>query len=55
MFESISNSDHWSTDDSWCGSKEILMKSLGVEVNQIPLLGIIEMGIMNLVLKDLQG
>ena len=36
MFESISNSDHWSTDDSWCGSKEILMKSLGVEVNQIP-------------------
>ena len=52
MFESFSNSDHWSEDDRLCGSKGILKK---FEVNQISLFGIIGIGIMDLVEEVLQG
>ena len=53
MFESFSNSDNWSEGDRWCGSKGILKKNCHkFEVNQISLLGIIEMSIMNLVGKS---
>ena len=52
MFESFSNPNHWSEDNRWCGSKgnlnEICQK---FEVNQIPPLGIVGIGIMNLVEK----
>ena len=49
MFESFPNFDHWSEDDRWCGSKGILKK---FEVNRIPLLGMIGIGIMDLVEKS---
>ena len=52
MFESFSNPDHWSADDRWCSSKGILKK---FEMNRISLLGIIGIGIMDLVEKILQG
>ena len=52
MFESLSNSDHWFEDDRWCGSKGILKK---FEMNRISLLGIIRIGIMDLMEKVLQG
>jgi hypothetical protein len=53
MFESFSNSDHWSEDDKvvWFqrNLNEICQK---FEVNQIPPLGIVGIGIMNLVEKS---